>query len=132
MKNKILYSCIVVILIVVALILGYYLGKTVKTDTTYTYLSVSQSSDTEDLNYIKYIYTFNSNNICIDCRALWEFKTEEIAKNNYTNWEKSGNKNLKIESNKVTFNMDRYIGLTKDEIKDTVKKEGTIEECLEY
>ena len=58
MKNKILYSCIVVILIVVALILGYNLGKTVKTDTNYTYLSVSQSSDTEDLNYIKYIILF--------------------------------------------------------------------------
>lgn len=122
MKKKILIVLVIIIIILVfsLILIKTTNNKTEETEHLYTYLLYSQTSDgtvNNDLNDMKMIFTFNENNICIDCRIMYDFVNEEDAKLQYENWcEIENNKNVKINSSKVSFNTYNYNNKTKDEI----------------
>ena len=84
-------SLIVILLIAISFVGGYFLGekksnKTEKTQeakvevkTPYTYMIGDVVSDKEDdgIDSIKTIYTFDNNGICVDGRFIWKFDNEE-------------------------------------------------------
>ncbi len=94
---------------------------------SYTYLLWNSSENTnEDVVNCMEILTFNENNVCIDTRILYEFKEEEIAKEQYERWNLmasdigSGTKNVQINFKTVTFNSNSHNGMNKSEILNGV------------
>ena len=125
-------SLIVILLIAISFVGGYFLGekknnKTEKTQeakvevkTPYTYMIGDVVSDKEDdgIDSIKTIYTFDNNEICVDGRFIWKFDDKEIANQNYENWKEAKMENLTIiDELNVMFNDEKLIGLTKDEVR---------------
>lgn len=121
MKKNVLiiFIIIVVIALVSIIIFKFNTNNDVKKEyCTYLVYNSTEEEKKENLDSVNMVFAFNSENICVDCRMVWTFNTEEIAKENYENWKNVGLSNLKIESNKVAFNADEQIGKTKDEIKE--------------
>ncbi len=132
MNKRFLMSLIVILLIAISFVGGYFLGekksnKTEKTQeakvevkTPYTYMIGDVVSDKEDdgIDSIKTIYTFDNNGICVDGRFIWKFDNKEIANENYENWKEAKMENLTIiDELTVMFNEENLIGLTKDEVR---------------
>ncbi len=139
MKKKVL----MVVLIIIAVILGYFLGvrveknknSTDKTDTKekYTYLTWTAFGSTDEVESAREIFTFDSNNVCIDNRVVYNFSTEEIAQREYKRWQEvyDDSSNLKINSTEVSFSTDVQNGRTKQEIKEDFHA-GNLKEIVEY
>lgn len=121
MKKKILISVFIIILAVILITSGLFIGikmgkeeaktKSEKSEPYYTYMAYYiDSTDDEELLNTRVLFTFEDNK-CVNCRASWEFSTEESAKENYNKWSNvEENKNLKINSTIVSFDMTQYIG----------------------
>lgn len=126
MKKKVIFI-LVVIIILVSVILFFNMKKNntenlvensnVKKEYCTYLVYNSVEIDNPDLDSVNMVFAFNSKNVCVDCRMVWTFSTEELAKENYENWKKCELSNLKIESNTVSFNDDVQPGRTKDEIR---------------
>ena len=120
---------ITIIVLIILLVISFSLLVSEKTKSTtqgtelqYTYLLLkpSETMDSE-LNDCKQILTFDENDLCVDCRFLYDFKDELRAQEQYNTY--MSNHEILIESNmepglfniqkngtKVTFNTKDYRG----------------------
>lgn len=116
---------IVILLIVVLTFVGiYYKFENIKNIENkkilnYTYLAyiLNEGNENESIDSCRLLFAFDENDICVLSRFVWNFKTEEIAKENYQNWKKSELLNLKINGTEVSFNDVEQLNKTKSEIR---------------
>lgn len=73
---------------------------------SYVLLEATPEDSNNELISTKILAAFDKDDILVDVRFVWEFATEEIAKENYEKWKEVGNSNLSIDSNIVYFNQD--------------------------
>ena len=130
MKDKIIFAILAIIIIVGIFYSGYKMNEiSQKTNEEYSvpeadprsYVMVDMSSDNEQIVLVKRLLAFDKNNKLVDSRIIWEFSTEEIAKQNYENWKEAGNLNLSIKENVVYFNEDITLKYNLD--KDSIMSE---------
>ena len=132
LKDKIIITIVSILIIVGIYFLGVSFGKTSKeNEKNYlpnTYITcnvINNNSNNQELKSVKYIYSFDQNNICIDFRAIWEFSSEEIADKNFSSWKETGLSNLTQNSTIVSFNDVTRTGKSKSEILEDIKKQQT-------
>ena len=132
LKDKIVVAIVTIFIIVGIYFLGVNFGKNKqKNDKTYlpnTYITcnvINNNQNNQELKSVKYIYSFDQNDICIDFRSVWEFSSEEIANKNYTSWKETGLSNLTKNSTIVSFNDSTRTGKSKSEILEDIKKQQT-------
>ena len=96
---------ITIIVLIILLVISFSLLVSEKTKSTtqgtelqYTYLLLkpSETMDSE-LNDCKQILTFDENDLCVDCRFLYDFKDELRAQEQYNTY--MSNHEILIESN---------------------------------
>ena len=129
-KDKIIIAIAAIIIIVGVYFLGFNFGKTTgKNEKVYlpnTYITctvINNNENNPDLKSVKYIYSFDQNDICNDFRAIWEFSSEEIANKNADSWKTVSN--LTKNSNIVSFNDSIRTGMKKSEILEDIKNQQT-------
>ena len=116
MKKKI-YIIFGILLIIGVYFIGFQFGKIskennkkyspTKTDSrSYVLIEATPEDSNNELISTKILAAFDKDDILVDARFVWEFATEEIAKENYEKWKEVGNSNLSIDSNIVCFNQD--------------------------
>ena len=115
--NKKIYVIFGILLIIGVYFMGFQFGKVSeennkkysppKNDSrSYVLLEATPEDSNNELISTKILAAFDKDDILVDVRFVWEFATEEIAKENYEKWKEVGNSNLSIDSNIVYFNQD--------------------------
>ena len=115
--NKKIYVIFGILLIIGVYFMGFQFGKVSeennkkysppKNDSrSYVLLEATPEDSNNELISTKILAAFDKDDILVDARFVWEFATEEIAKENYEKWKEVGNSNLSIDSNIVCFNQD--------------------------
>ena len=115
--NKKIYVIFGILLIIGVYFMGFQFGKVSeennkkysppKNDSrSYVLLEATPEDSNNELISTKILAAFDKDDILVDARFVWEFATEEIAKENYEKWKEVGNSNLSIDSNIVYFNQD--------------------------
>lgn len=115
--NKEIYVIFGILLIIGIYFMGFQFGKVSeennkkysppKNDSrSYVLLEETPEDSNNELISTKILAAFDKDDILVDVRFVWEFATEEIAKENYEKWKEVGNSNLSIDSNIVCFNQD--------------------------
>lgn len=130
LKDKIIIILASVFIMIGIYFFGFQFGKiSQKNNEKYNYdsektpyyyhitfnMDIKDEQKNQGLVSLKVITTLDENDICINSRALWTFKTREIANETYKNWQ-GINENVTINSNSVAFNDTTLLGKTKDEI----------------
>ena len=139
--NKKIYVIFGILLIIGVYFMGFQFGKISeennkkysppKTDSrSYVLLEATPEDSNNELISTKILAAFDKDDILVDSRFVWEFATEEIAKENYEKWKEVGNSNLSIDSNIVYFNQDSESSesskTTKAEYIEQYKSSGKI------
>ena len=119
MKKNILLVVLIILVLILIILCSLSLYKNSK-NTTFSYLLLQTVTISEDLVDCKQILTFDENDICIDCRLLYEFKEEDLAQKQYEDWiEIPNNLSKMVNINKnatiITFNSTNYNGSHKSE-----------------
>ena len=123
--KKIFIGIVVFFIAIISFVGIYYKIENIKNIESnkfakYTYITyvTSGTLDDEDLNSCRLLFAFDENDICVFSRFVWDFKTEEIAKNSYQNWKACQLSNLKINGTVVSFNDVEQLNKTKSEIRE--------------
>ena len=126
MKNRMMGVLIILIVIIISMVVGFKIGSKKneeskdlkKGDTCYSYVLV-KTTHNANLKEVIIIYTFDKKDVCVDCRMMYDYETEELARKEYDKWIDNTSgivKNIKIDSAKVIYNATNFNGKMKDEI----------------
>lgn len=99
------------------------------------YTTDSQKDKKGDISN-KLIAFFDENNICMAVKVLQTGFTDDILSNYYTDLKQSENlgiyTNITKNANSISYNINIFNGLTKEETKDQIKNRFGAEEFIEW